>query len=326
MINLDQLDHEAFGGVVEPLRRELQAYCYRMMGTTQDAEDMVQETFLRAWRRRETYKGRASLRAWLYKIATNICLDTLDKRPKRFIPTTRDSQSSEGGAIPPEVKDAMWLEPYPDDLLGAFEDNPEAHFASRENIALAFIAVLHLLTPHQRAILILRDVLDWSAEEVAAQLETSVSAVKSALHRARTTLAEQSAPQPPSDAPSKRQLGDYVRAWETADVGGLLCLLTDETVFSMPPTPSWYQGLNAISELMSKRIMAGQAAGRWRLLPARANRQTAFGLYRLDDSGETYTAYGIQILTFRGGNVTDIITFRIPTLVPRFGLPMTFER
>ena len=189
-LNLRSISEDAFSAMTEPLRRELQVHCYRMLGSVQDAEDMVQETFLRAWRRRETYAGRASFRAWLYKIATNACLDALDKRPRRAVPLTRQALSTLDEPIPPDVNEPVWLEPYPDDWLGGDSVNPEGEVASREHITLAFIAALHLLPPRQRAVLILRDVLDWQASETADLLEMTVSAVKSALHRARETLGK----------------------------------------------------------------------------------------------------------------------------------------
>ncbi len=319
-MNLTTIDEQEFGTLTEPYRRELQAHCYRMMGSVQDAEDMVQETFLRAWRRRETFEGRASFRAWLYKIATNACLDRLKRLPCRVVPMTYQAVSLVNEPIPPSVMEPIWLEPYPDDLLG--DDNPEETFSSREHITLAFIVALQLLPPRQRAVLILRDVLDWHADEVAALLDMTVSAVKSALHRARSTLANRDMSENHVlDEAAKTQLQDYIRAWETADVNGLLKLLKDDATFSMPPIPSWYRGRSEVGGLVSKTIFSGDANGRWRLLPTRANRQIAFGLYRQSQGG--YEAYGIQVLTFQGGLIADITTFRNPGLVERFGLPAT---
>jgi RNA polymerase sigma-70 factor, ECF subfamily len=330
-LQVQSLDQEGFGMLVEPHRRELKAHCYRMMGSVQDAEDMVQETFLRAWRRRDTFEGRASFRAWLYRIATNVCLDTLKRRPRRAVPVTRQSVSTLVEPIPPSVMEPVWLEPYPDDLLTVGDSGPEGQFSARENITLAFIAALHLLPPRQRAVLILRDVLDWQANEVAELLDMTVSAVKSALHRARTTLASHDyAPDTEPDAArvlnevSQAQLEDYVRAWETADVDALLRLLKDDATFSMPPIPSWYRGRETIGGLTAKTVFSGQANGRWRLLPTRANGQTAFGLYRQTEYGG-YAAYGIQVLTFDRNLIADIITFRSPDLFPHFKLPATLD-
>ncbi len=320
------VDEQAFGALLEPHRRELQVHCYRMLGSVQDAEDMVQETFLRAWRRRETYAGRAPFRAWLYKIATNACLDALDKRKRRVVPLTRQPASTMDEPIPPDVHEPIWLEPYPDDWLPADDYTPERRLAQREQITLAFIAALHLLPPRQRAVLILRDVLDWQASEVAALLETSVPAVKSALHRARETLANQERLQALAapaalDAGARMQLADYVRAWEDADVEALLAMLKTDGTFSMPPIPAWYQGRDTIRLLITKTVFSGTAAGRWRLLPARANRQPAFGLYRREPGTGSFQPYGIQVLTWMPEGIADIITFRIPALFPAFNLP-----
>ncbi len=329
---IDSVDQDQFGTLVEPYRRELQAHCYRMMGSVQDAEDMVQETFLRAWRRRETHEGRASFRAWLYKIATNVCLDNLKRRPRRRVPVTRQAVSSAAEPVPAGIMEPIWLEPYPDDLLAPSDDTPERYVAARETITMAFIAALHLLPPRQRAVLLLRDVMDWQASEVAALLDMTVAAVKSALHRARATLATHGYATRAGgfttamlDEVDQTRLGDYVRAWETADVHALLSLLKEEATFSMPPIPSWYRGKDEIRKLTSATVFSGDAAGRWRLLPTRANGQPAFGLYRQAQTPGTYSAYGIQVLTINDGLIADITTFRTPALFPHFHLPPTIE-
>lgn len=326
---LGGIDQAGFGTLVEPHRPALLAHCYRMMGSLQDAEDMVQETFLRAWRRRETYAGRASVRAWLYKIATNVCIDTLAARPRRAIPRTRQAASSPDQPMAASVVEPIWLEPFPDEWLTGGDDDPEGYVTAQEGITLAFIAALHLLPPRQRAVLILRDVLELEAGEVAGLLEMSVPAVKSALHRARSTLSahgqtfRRSAAAPAHAEPAPPLLSDYVRAWEDADVDLLISLLKDDATFSMPPTPSWYQGRADIHALISKSIFAGDAIGRWRLLPTRANGQQGFGLYRVGDSPSAYHAYGIQVLTLADGAIADIITFRVPALAVKFDLPQT---
>ncbi|MBN8619747.1 MAG: RNA polymerase subunit sigma-70 [Anaerolineae bacterium] len=320
---LDALPQEQFGGLVEAYRRELKVHCYRLMGSLQDAEDMVQETFLRAWRSRESLREPAHLRAWLYKIATHACLDALRKRTRRAVPITHQDASDLSQPIPPSVMEPIWLEPFPDEWLLFDEDQADSAFTTRENIALAFIAALHLLPPRQRAILILRDVLDWRADEVADFLGVTVSAVKSALHRARGALA--SAPPALSHPPDSQQftrLQDYIRAWEAADVEGLTRLLKDDATFSMPPIPSWYQGRETIAALVERTIFSGEAAGRWRLLPTHANGQPAFALYRAAETA-VHQAYGIQVLTLHEDRIADIITFRSPALVAAFKMPMT---
>lgn len=325
-INLREIDREAFSSLVEKHRYELQVHSYRMLGSLQDAEDMVQESFLRAWRGRETFEGRASVRAWLYKICTNVCLDTLKRKPRRYVPLTREAVSSPVEPIPPEVREPIWLEPYPDHLLALNEDDPEERLSAREQITLAFVAALHLLPPRQRAVLLLCDVLDWQAGEAADVLDTTVSAVKSALHRARSTLAAHGAALTTAstgilDDLMRGRLNDYVRAWEQADVDALVELLKEDATFSMPPIPSWYRGKACIRDLTARTIFSGQARGRWRLLPTHANRQPAFGLYRQSSDDNTYDAYGIQVLSIHDHQIADIITFRSPGLLRYFDLP-----
>ncbi|MBI1282001.1 MAG: sigma-70 family RNA polymerase sigma factor [Anaerolineaceae bacterium] len=324
------IDEKTFEALSEPYRRELQVHCYRMMGSVQDAEDMVQETYLRAWRRRDTYEGRASFRAWLYKIATNACLDALEKRKRRVVPFTHGDAATLDQPIPADFNEPIWLEPIPDEWLAVSDIGPESYYAARENITLAFMTVLHLLPPRQRAVLILRDVLEWEAAEAADLLGTTVASVKSALHRARETLSANKRPHLEGTAPQtlddQRQsmLESYVRAWQTADIKSLLALLHEDATFSMPPIPAWYQGRATIGGLVGKTIFAGQASGRWRLIPTRANGQIAFGLYRRDDAQAVYIPYAIQLLTFADdGQIADIITFRSPSLITTFKLPAT---
>jgi RNA polymerase sigma-70 factor, ECF subfamily len=331
-MDLRTIDQYEFGNLTEPHRRALQTHCYRLTGSVQEAEDMVQETFLRAWRRRETYEGRASLRAWLYRIATNVCLDALAKRPRRAVPVTHQAVSTLDEPIPASVMEPIWLEPYPDEWLMAEEDNPEGYLSTRENIAMAFVTALHLLPPRQRAILILRDVLEWQASEVADLLNITVAAVKSALHRARATVANHGhrrrgdrASASVLDEAGQIQLDHYIRAWETADIDSLLVMLKEDATFSMPPIPAWYQGRENIRGLTAKTVFSGQAQGRWRLLPTRANRQLAFGLYRQGETPNVHHAYGIQVLTMSDGLIADITTFRNAALFPPFNLPMSLD-
>ncbi len=327
ILNLRDIDQHEFGTLTESHRRGLRAHCYRMLGSIHEADELVQEAFLRAWNRRETYEGRSTFRAWLYKIATNLCIDSLRKRPRRSLPIAREDESTLEQPIPPSINEPIWLDPYPFDIPAPEDVNPEAKYSTSESIRLAFLTSLHLLPPRQRAVLILRDVLDWKAEEVAAALDQTVPAVKSALHRARATLAEhQSTLQRENisanvaDEDLRTQLDMYVNAWETADVDGLVALLRDDSTFSMPPIPSWYRGRENIGGLVRKTIFAGQANGRWRLLPTHANGQHAFGLYRLNETG-TYDGYGIQVATFDGNQIADITTFRDPSLLRFFDLP-----
>ncbi len=324
-------DQAEFGVQIEVYRRDLQVHCYRMMGSVQDAEDMVQETFLRAWRRRETVEQLSSLKAWLYAIATNVCLDQLKRRPKRMVPVTRDVAGSLAEPIPRAIAEPIWLEPYPDSLLLAVDElNPEELVTAREHISMAFIVALHLLPPRQRAVLLLRDTLDWPASEVAALLGTTVSAVKSALHRARTVLAERRTAldaeyDRPLDNKLQKQLAAYMTAWEAADIPTLVSLLKDDASFSMPPIPAWYQGRETVRALVSRTVFSGDAQNRWRLRPIRANGQPAFGLYRVAETPGHYSAYGIQVVTLADQAISDVITFVKPALFPHFDLPATLS-
>ena len=282
---------------------------------------------LRAWRKLYTFEGRASLRAWLYRIATNACFDALAKRPRRVLPTTSQPAADPHTPIAPPLTEVIWLEPYPDDLIAEPEAGPEARYTAREGVALAFIAALQSLPPRQRAVLILRDVLDWQASEVAQILDLTVSAVNSALHRARVTLNKHYHGKG-SDAVSVASIEDtlrpildrYVQAWESADVEGLIALLKEDATLSMPPSPTWYAGREAIVTAARLMLFAGEARGRWHLQPIRANRQPAFAVYQRTESG-TYHAFGISVLTIDQGQVADSVTFIDPAVFAFFNLP-----
>lgn len=329
---LQHLTPQEFSTSTEPYRRELQAHCYRMLGSVQDAEDLVQETLLRAWQRRATYAGRASVRAWLYKIATNLCLDALARHKRRTLPSRRQPAADLHEPIPADLNEPIWLEPLPDALLAPIETMPEHRFLARETINLAFLALLQGLPPRQRAVLLLRDVLEWQASEVADLLDLTIPAVKSLLFRARRTLADQGdgAVIDPASAPASDERAmdalyqRYTTAWEMADIDGLVALLKEDATFSMPPIPAWYQGRATIGSLVAQTVFRGDAQGRWRLQPTRANGQPAFGVYRVGEENgiRVYQAYGIQVLTVAGLLIADIITFRVPALFPKFGLPM----
>jgi len=328
-MSIHQLESDEFGSLIEPYRYELQVHCYRLMGSLEDAEDMVQETFTRAWLKRASLRDKDALRAWLYKIATNACLDVLKKQSRRQIPRTRDAVAYVADPIPSDVHEPIWLQPYPDDLLPVETQTPDKEFSLRENITLAFIAVLHLLPPRQRAVLILRDVLGWKAKEVAGLMDTSVSAVKSTLFRARSTLADNqdviADGQHDLDENTQNQLEEYVRAWETANIDDLMQLLKADATFSMPPIPSWYRGRDEIRALVSKTIFRGDASGRWKLLPTNANSQPAYGLYRINPEAGQYEFYGIQVISMQNNGIADILTFRLPHMFAYFNLPETVQ-
>lgn len=323
MDGLHPTDSDAFAAQIEPFRRQLQAYCYRMLGSVQEAEELAQEALMRAWQRRETYEGRGSLRAWLYKIATNACLNVLERRPRRSLPIGRGSAAKIDEAIPPALREPVWLEPFPDEMPAGDDTNPEAVHVSQESVTLAMMVALHRLPARQRAVLILSDVLEFSAKEVADLLEVTASAAKSALFRARQALA---ASQTPTDADVRVDaalLQRYVDAWQRADVGGLVALLKSDASFSMPPIPAWYQGREAICWLIGRTVFAGTPDRRWKLSPTRANGRNAFGLYQLDYADGVFKAYGIQVVTFAGGQVADIMTCINPALFVSFKLPAT---
>ena len=321
-------DQNEFSDLVEPYRHELQVHCYRMLGSLHEAEDMVQETFLRAWRRLETFAGRASLRAWLYRIATNVCLDAPEKRPRRTLPIRSQPPAEPSMPPAPPLTELIWLEPFPDDLLDDVEPTPEARYALHESITLAFLTVLQLLPPRQRAVLILRDVLDWDAGEVAESLDMTVSAVNSALHRARVALNKNYSAEPLvnlrlTDPATRALLDRYVETWEQADVPGLLALLREDVMVSMPPSPTWYSGRAALGAVAEAMIFAGEGRGRFRLKPTRANGQPAFGFYRRDEATGKYRAESIQVVLLdeRAARLTTLTSFFDADLFVHFGLP-----
>jgi RNA polymerase sigma-70 factor, ECF subfamily len=330
-------DANAFSELTEPYRRELQVHCYRILGSLHEAEDMVQETLLKAWKRLSTYEGRASFRAWLYKIATNTCLDFLDqRRSRRLLPLDVNPASDPNTSILPPAVEMTWLEPFPDEWLRDTQAaDPEARYTDLESISISFMTALQFLPPRQRAVLILRDVLDFSANETADVLEITVSSANSALHRARATLAQryQGREVEPSassanDERTQWLLDHFVQAWETADVEGLVALLKADAMFAMPPSPSWYQGPEAIRIFAAATVFgdggmfSGKAAGRWRLVPTRSNAMPAFALYQRDEKNE-YQAFGLLVLDYDASGLNQIISFIDPSLAVRFGLSAT---
>lgn len=330
---------QAFGELIEPYRRELQIHCYRILGSLHEAEDMVQETFIKAWKNIGTYEGRASFRSWLYKIATNTCLDFLDsKRSRRLLPFQISAASDPRSSILPPAPELTWLEPFPDEWLAdTAAINPEARYSQSESISLSFLTALQVLPARQRAVLILRDVLDFSAAETAEVLELTVSSVNSALNRARKTLSERYQGKIPetsrvsfADEKSKQLLNHYIRAWQAADVNGLVSLLKQDAILAMPPSPSWYQGKRAIGKFVAATVLGnngmfpGKAKNRWRFIPTRANASLALAMYQRADQNK-YHAFGLQVLIFQRDKVSHIINFIDPSLPVRFGLPATLE-
>ncbi|HEY6738432.1 MAG TPA: sigma-70 family RNA polymerase sigma factor, partial [Actinopolymorphaceae bacterium] len=292
---------EEFTSLVDPYRRELLAHCYRMLGSIHDAEDLVQETYVRAWRAYDRFEGRSSLRTWLHRIATRVCLTALEQQHKRPMPTGLGGPSGDPADDLLERPEIPWLEPIPDALIGvddAHRSDPEAIITFRESVRLAFVAALQHLPPRQRAVLLLRDVLKWSAAEVAELLDTSTVAVNSALQRARAQL-EKIAPtedtvSEPSDDELRRVLEQYVSAFERKDVPAIVELFTRDIVWEMPPFPVWYEGPAAIGRHLELRCPGGP--GDIRLTPCGANGQTAFGLYLRQDGSDAFEAFILQVL------------------------------
>ena len=322
-------DENAFRELVDPYRRELQLHCYRMLGSVQDAEDLLQETLLAAWRGLDHFEGRASLRAWLYRIATNRCLNALRDRKRR----PQEVSSMVEPPEPTRMAEPTWLEPYPDALLEGVADTaagPEARYETRESVGLAFVTALQHLPPRQRAALVLRDALGFDTTEAAAMLDSSEGSVKGALQRARATLDERLPPgglerAPLPDSPRERELvGHFATAVERGDTEGIVSLLTDDAWLTMPPEPYEYQGGEAIATFLEDR--AARRGAHYRLVPTRANGQPAFGCYLPDPHASIARAYGMMVLTLAENRVSAITWFGERSLFSHFGLPRTLAR
>ena len=314
-------DGDAFRELAEPYRRELQVHCYRMLGSFQDAEDALQETLLAAWRGLHEFEGRASVRTWLYRIATNRCLNARRSTSRRLAKEW-DVPSIE----PPEptrLGEVVWLEPYPDALLEGAPAGPEARYERTESISLAFVTALQVLPPRQLAVLVLRDVLGFHASEVADMLDSSVESVKSALKRARASLQHRRSttddmePPPSAGSPAEEAIVTaFVRAWESADVDALVRLLTEDVFVSMPPVPFEYEGRDVVGRFCASIFRAGR---RFDLVPTRANGQPAFGAYLRAADGVRH-GVGLYVLTLSGERICAMTRFDNSVLAS-FGLP-----
>jgi RNA polymerase sigma-70 factor, ECF subfamily len=329
---------DAFRRLVEPHRKELHAHCYRMLGSVHDADDALQDALLRAWRGLAKFEGRSSVRSWLYRITTNTCLDLISARPKRILPIDHGPAADPGDDLGEPLIESVWVEPYADEMLG-LEDgysSPEARYERRESVELAFIVALQHLPATQRAALILRDVLGFSAREAAETLETTVASANGALRRARKAAAERLPDQ--SQQVALRALRDdglgklvtrYTDAWEQGDIDAILAMLAEDATFTMPPLPTWYRGHDAIALFLTRFALRD----RWRLVPARANGQLAFGCYAWDAETGSHTALSLDVLTLEGTQATEVTSFVTPytrgparqrfaaDVFERFGLP-----
>ena len=315
-------DGDAFRELTEPYRRELQVHCYRMLGSLQDAEDTLQDTLLAAWRGCGGFEERASLRTWLYRIATNKCLDARRSASRR--PAKEWDVANVEPPEPTRLGEVVWLEPYPDALLEGPIDvplGPETRYEQHQSISLAFVTALQVLPPRQVAVLVLRDVLGFHANEVADMLDSTVESVNSALKRARATLERRwsrgTEPPPSPDSPSEAAaVAKFVRAWESADLDALVALLTDDVFVSMPPMPFEYEGRELVARFCASIFSAGR---RFDLMPTRANGQPAFGAYLRAPNGISH-GMGLYVLTLAGDRICALTRFE-NTVLPSFGLP-----
>jgi RNA polymerase sigma-70 factor (ECF subfamily) len=314
-------DADAFGRLVDPYRRPLHAHCYRMLGSLQDAEDALQETLLAAWRGLAGFEGRSSLQSWLYRIATNAALRLAERRPQRLLTPDRFPPSTDVHELGDPMLDVAWLEPYPDRIAGD-ETDPEARQLQREDVELAFVAALQHLPANQRAVLLLREVLKFSAAEVAEALDTSVASVNSALQRARKTVDERvTVPNQHDELEAlgedgqRRLVSAFMTAWDRADVAGLLALLAEDVRFSMPPLPAWFQGHDDVGRFLAERASRFS----WRMHPIWANGQLAIVHYQ-SEGDAPYRPGAINILTVRDGRIVAMNAFLDPEVYRWFGL------
>jgi RNA polymerase sigma-70 factor (ECF subfamily) len=309
-----QGDEAAYASLIESHRSELHAHCYRMLGSVHDAEDALQDAMLRAWRGLHGFQGRSSPRSWLYKIATNTCLDTIARRPRQRVLPFEYGPATEALAGPgAPVAEPVWIEPYPDHLLDALA-SPEARYEQRESVELAFIAALQHLPARQRAVLILREVLGYSAAEVADLLDTTVASVNSAMQRARAAVDERLPD--PSQQETLRTLGDdqvselvdrYIAAWESNDVEAVVAMLTEDAAISMPPLASWFGPRDVFAEFLAAFPLSG--SWRWKVRRTTANGQPALAFYVWDVPAGAYLPFALNVLSFRADKVKDVTAF-----------------
>jgi RNA polymerase sigma-70 factor (ECF subfamily) len=327
-------DAGAFERLITPYRAELQAHCYRMLGSAADAEDALQETLLRAWRGLPSFEGRSSLRSWLYRIATNVSLRMLERRPKRVLPIDYGPASDPHDRPEAPLVEKVWLDPYPDDALGleGGPPSPEARYEQRESVELAFVAALQHLPGRQRAVLLLRDVLGFAPAEIANALDATPASVYSALQRARQAVEERLPVR--SQQATLRSIGDerlreaverYVRAWDQGDVAAIAAMLTDDATFAMPPEPTWFSGRTAVTAFLAAVPLS--RPWQWHRVRVGASGQLAFGLYASRAKGAGYVPDAIEVLSFdSSAQIAGLTFFREPAAFARFGLPSEITR
>jgi len=320
-------DQQAFEQLVEPYRRELLVHCYRILGSFEDAEDMMQEMLVRVWKRLDTFEGRSSVRAWFYKIATNACLDALDSRRVRGLPRELYARGDPKVPLPQASREVIWIEPFPDTLID-HQPNiyPEARYEVLESITLAFVAALQKLPGRQRAALLLCDVMGWSSNEAAEILDMTSAAVNSALQRARETM-KQPLERKTKPAGLEKQLASlltrYVAAWEAADSAALVAVLREDVALTMPPIPVWFGGVADVKMFLDGYLFKGPEVRRMKLTPARVNGSPAFIIYHLDESG-VYRAEALHVLTIENGQISEINDYLSfdGQLFAKLGLPL----
>ena len=319
-------DSAAFTRLVKPLRRELHAHCYRVLGSTHDADDALQDALLRAWRGLARFEGRSSLRSWLYTVATRTCLDIVETRGKRALPVDLGPSSDRAVVGDAPLADVAWLGPYPDVGLADGLAGPDARYEQREAVELAFVAALQHLPGNQRAALLLFEVLGFSAAEIATTMNTTTASVNSALQRARRIVAEKIPS--PTQQQTLREIGDarlreivagFSAALERGDADALVALLTEDVTWSMPPLAHWYHGLEAVTDFAVQVPLTG--CGSWRHLPTSANGQPAVGFYLWNEDAGAHLSWSINVLTLRGEQIAEITSFIGPDHFVPFGLP-----
>ncbi len=317
---------EDFTGLTSQFRGELLAHCYRMLGSVEEAEDLVQETYLRAWRAFDGFEGRSSVRTWLYRIATNVCLTAIERRGRRPLPSGLGAPAEDPQAQLVTGPEVPWLQPFPDALLAGERDDPAAMAASRTGIRLAFVAALQHLSARERAVLIMRDVLDFPAAQAADLLGTTTTAVNSGLRRARAQLAETLPAEDelaePADPDQRALLDRFAAAFENADVTALAELLREDVALEMPPLLTWFSGRQTVASFIGSRVFA--RFGRFRMVPVMANGQPAFAGYTCGDDG-SYHAHEVLVPTLTTTGIARIVVFLNPELFAMFGLPLDYQ-